>query len=81
MLDTKVRSATAERIRALAEQHHIAYERTATDELGQHITRLADDDAQLDDTELLLLALERAGRITERAAVRLHADYLHEIAQ
>jgi hypothetical protein len=50
------------------------------DELGQDITRLPGDDAQLDDTELLLLALERAGCITENAVVRLHADYLHEIA-
>jgi hypothetical protein len=65
-------------IRALAERFKIAYTETATDVLGHHITRLSGDDVQLDDTELLLLALERAGHINGVDAVRLHAAYLRQ---
>jgi hypothetical protein len=65
-------------IRALAERFNISYTETATDVLGHHITRLSGDDVQLDDTELLLLELERAGHINGVDAVRLHADYLRQ---
>jgi hypothetical protein len=65
-------------IRALAEQHKVAYVETATDVLGHHITRLAGDDVELDEIQLLLIALERAGRISGRDAVRLHVAYLNE---
>jgi len=64
-------------IRALAEQHHVTYTQTATDVLGHHITRLSGDDVVLDETELLLLALERAGHISGIDAVRFHAAYIH----
>lgn len=65
-------------IHDLAKQHHIAYTQSPTDALGYHITRLSgDDNVVLDDTELLLLALERAGHVSGSDAVRLHADYLH----
>ena len=70
--------AAAAAIRALAERHRIAYVETATDLLGHHITRLAGDDVDLDDTQRLLIALERAGTISGRDAVRLHAAYLNE---
>lgn len=69
-------AATA--IRALAERHNIAYVETDSDVLGHHITRLAGDDVELDETQRLLVALERAGRISGRDAVRLHAAYLNE---
>lgn len=65
-------------IYALAAQHNVAYVETATDVLGHHITRLAGDDVELDDTQRLLIALERAGRISGRDAVRLHLAYLNE---
>ena len=70
-------NGTATSIRALAEQHKVAYTQTATDVLGHHITRLSGDDVVLDETELLLLALERAGHVSGVDAVRFHADYLH----
>ena len=54
---TRDHSDTAATICALAERHKVAYTETATDLLGQHITRLAGDDVALDETELLLLAL------------------------
>lgn len=71
-------NAAESTIRELAEKHKVAYKETATDVLGHHITRLAGDDVTLDETELLLLALERAGYVSGRDAVRLHANYLHE---
>lgn len=64
-------------IRNLAERHKIVYTQTTTDILGHHITRLSGDDVLLDQTELLLLALERAGHVSGVDAVRLHAAYLH----
>jgi hypothetical protein len=76
--NTETTSATAAEIRALAERHKVAYVETATDVLGHHITRLAGDDVELDDTQRLLIALERAGCISGREAVRLHLAYLHE---
>ncbi len=75
---TRDHSDTAATIRALAERHKVAYTETATDLLGQHITRLAGDDVALDETELLLLALERAGYVGHSDAVRLHAAYLRQ---
>jgi hypothetical protein len=77
MLGTS-KSDAAAAIRTLAERHKVAYAETASDVLGHHITRLAGDDVELDETELLLLALERAGHISPVDAVRLHADYLHQ---
>ncbi len=71
-------TATATAIRELAEKHKVAYQEAATDVLGHHITRLSGDDVKLDATELLLLALERAGHVSGREAVRLHANYLRE---
>ena len=68
----------AQTILALAEHHHVIYNPTALDALGQQITRLSGDDVVLDQNELLLLALERAGHLTGRDAVRLHAAYLRQ---
>ncbi|MDR3450588.1 MAG: hypothetical protein P4M15_12750 [Alphaproteobacteria bacterium] len=65
-------------IRTLAERHGVVYEPVKSDLLGGHITRLAGDDVALDSTELLLLALERAGHVQGVEAVRLHAAYLHQ---
>lgn len=65
-------------IRALAQRHKIACVETAADVLGHHITRLAGDEVELDETQRLLVALEKAGTISGRDAVRLHAAYLNE---
>ena len=76
--EPKASISANETIRALAERHKIAYVETATDVLCHHITRLAGDDVELDETQRLLIALERAGAISGRDAVRLHAAYLNE---
>lgn len=78
MLATSEKLDVADKIRALAARHNIAYVETATDILGHHITRLAGDDVELDDAQRLLIALERAGTISGRDAVRLHVAYLNE---
>lgn len=68
----------AEYINDLARQHDVHYVRTADDELANAITRLADDNVAMDDVELLLLALERAGVIDRADVVPLHVSYLRE---
>jgi len=72
---TKVRSV-AEEIRALAREHGTTYEPTPLDELGNAITRLAGDDVELDETQLLLLALVRAGVLTKEKSASLRARYI-----
>jgi len=69
-----------EQIFALAREHGITYQPNALDDLGNAITRLSGDDARLDDTELLLLALERAGCVSTGDADRLHIAYMRQRA-
>jgi len=69
-------SKAAAAIRALAQRHNVAYRPTTTDAWAQHVTRLAGDDVEFDDTELLLIALQRAGHISRTDAVLMQADYL-----
>jgi hypothetical protein len=73
----KVRSAKEE-IVALARKHGVTYQPTTLDGLADDITRLSGDDVQLDHTELLLLALERAGHLSTKDANRLHAAFLRQ---
>ena len=72
---TKVRSL-AEEIRALARQHGVVYEPTPLDELGNAITRLAGDDVELDETQLLLVALVRAGVLTKEKSASLRVMHI-----
>lgn len=62
----------------LAERHGVDYTQTADDELAEIITRLSDDHVELDDVELLLIALERAGVLSSNSIVPLHINYLRE---
>ena len=71
----KTRSAQDE-ILVLARQHGVTYRPMPLDQLGETMSRLAGDDVNLDDTERLLLALERAGHLSTRDANRLHVAYL-----
>ena len=65
-------------IRRLAERNNVAYFQTANDVLANHITRLADDDVELDPIEQMVIALQRAGHLSRVQAVRLQARYLRE---
>ncbi|MFA5170262.1 MAG: hypothetical protein WC426_01755 [Sulfuriferula sp.] len=62
----------------LAKKYNIAYMKTYSDEWSDAVTRLSDDDVVMDDVELLLLALERAGVIARADVVPLHVSYLRE---
>jgi hypothetical protein len=57
-------SKTASTIVSLARQYGVTYTPTTTDLWAQDVTRLADDDVMLDDIELLLIALQRAGHMS-----------------
>lgn len=68
----------AKYITELAQAHGVRYTMTANDALAGVITQLADDYVALDEIELLLLALERAGVIASENIVPLHINYLRE---
>jgi hypothetical protein len=77
-MSARHQSATANRIRQLVEEHHVAYVHTENDLLAHHITRLAGDRVELDEVEQMLIALQRAGHLSRIDAVRLQASYLRE---
>ncbi len=62
----------------LALDNGVTHRRSALDDLGDNITRLAGDDITMDDTEWLLVELGRRNLIDERAATLLHYRYLTE---
>jgi hypothetical protein len=71
-------SKTSAAILALAKKHGVAYTRTASDLWAQDVTRLADDDVELDGIELLLIELQRTGHLSRPEALKLQAKYLRE---
>ena len=74
----RAESATAVRIRKMAQEYHVAYVRTPRDAFAHHVTRLAGDDVQLDEIEQLLIALQRSGHLSRSEMVQLQAAYLRE---
>lgn len=68
----------AEFIKAIAKQHNVVYENTLYDGLADTITRLSDDDVVMDEVEILIIALERAGILSSEDVVPLHVNYLRE---
>lgn len=65
----------------LAKQYHIAYQETALDRWGGHVTRLADDQVALDPIEQLIIALARNDVLNRQEAVLMQASYLQEQEQ
>ena len=65
-------------IHALVKTHGVSYVRTRLDDWADDITRLCDDEIVLDETEELLVGLERNGVITGKERTLLHARYLSE---
>lgn len=79
MLTMEVPSkGVAEFIKSLAKTHGVAYVQTPHDAMADVITRLADDDVQLDEIELLVIALVRAGVVSSEHVVPLQVNYLRE---
>ncbi|MGI2036360.1 hypothetical protein ACRQ1B_28695 [Rhizobium panacihumi] len=68
-----------ETIRAIARQHGIVAERTATDELADTITGLAGDEVVHDEIEDLVVTMQRKGVITADKATSLYGDYLASV--
>ena len=77
-MTVRTETNTATTIRVMAKQHHVSYSHTSTDRLAHHMTRLAGDTIELDEIEQLLIALQRAGHLSRREAVRLQARYVRE---
>lgn len=65
-------------VASLAGKHHISYQRTAGDEWAETVTRLSDDNVQSDETSNLLVALKRAGKLTDREMTTLLINHLRE---
>lgn len=64
-------------IRALAAEHGVIGEFTAFDARMGKISQLSGEtNIELDETELLLVALRRSKVIADVEAIRLHAEYL-----
>jgi len=62
----------------LATRHGITYVKTDIDVWADAVTRVSDDEVKLDPTELLIIALVRAGVIQQGQVVPLHVRYLRE---
>jgi hypothetical protein len=77
-MSTQSESATAARIREMAQRYHVVYVPTSRDLQAHHITRLAGDDVELDEIEQLLIALQRSGHLSRAEMVQLQAAYLRE---
>ena len=68
----------AEFVKRLASQHHITAERIYADAWGDAVTRMAGDDVTLDQTQRLLVSLQRAHKITPIQMLTIFARYLQE---
>ncbi len=77
-MDVGHKNEAADTIRDLAKRHDVRYHSTPVDRWAAQVTRLAGDDVDLDEIELLLIALQRAGRLSRPDALRLQVNYLRE---
>ena len=78
MQNPKPLQKTADEILSLAKRHGVAYTPTENDVWAHDVTRLADDDVTLDEIELLLIELQRAGHLSRPEALKLQVNYLRE---
>jgi hypothetical protein len=67
-----------QKIELLAQEYYITYHQTYFDQLADTYARLSDCDVELDETQLLLLELDRAGILTGEANDSIHLQYLRE---
>ena len=78
MQNPKPLQKTADEILSLAKRHRVAYTPMANDAWAHDVTHLADDDVTLDEIELLLIELQRAGHLSRPEALKLQVNYLRE---
>lgn len=65
-------------VRATARHHGITFNAGPVDAFANAVSRLSDSGVTLDRVEEELLAIERAGIVTGRQGVLLHAAYLRQ---
>lgn len=65
-------------VRDTARRHGVTFAETPVDAFAAAVSRLSDAGVQLDQTEQLLLALARAGIVTDAQRFALHAAYLRQ---
>ena len=65
-------------VRATARHHSITFKAGPVDAFADAVSRLSDAGVLLDFVEQELLAIERAGLVTGRQGVLLHAAYLRQ---
>lgn len=70
------RTQIADDVRMLARVNKVRYEPGALDAMAGKITELAGDAVELDEIELLIVALGRAGVLSGPQAAKLQARYL-----
>lgn len=68
-------------VQDLAHQYKVIYTFHPMDQWAETVTRLAGDDVRSDDTEDLLIALKRAGKISTKDVATLTINYLRERKQ
>lgn len=75
-----IRTDVRSQVETLAQLHGITdFEVTSANVLAADFTRLSDNDVpQLDDTQLLIMALKRAGHLNKFEAMDLQASYLSQ---
>lgn len=67
-----------DRIHEIAAREGITYVPDPCDALADAITAHAGDEVELDETQHLLMALQRAGAVSPSSATFLHSAYLDE---
>ncbi len=68
-------------VRSLADVHGVRYEPTAADQWAETVTRLAGDDVRSGPVQDLLIALQRAGKLSKNDMASLLVNYLRERKQ
>lgn len=67
-------------VASLARLHGVTADAEPIDEFVGAAARLSDAEIELDDTEMLMVKLQRAGVINDQQGFALHVAYLHQKA-
>lgn len=75
---TFMKNSVSEKVFEMAKTHGVEYKKTRLDAWANDVTRLSGDDVELDEVELLLLALCRAGHLSGREMLEFQNEYKNE---
>lgn len=65
-------------ILSLAKRFKVTYVRTYSDDWARNVTRLAGDDVQTDEIEQLVIAMNKAHKVSDIDMVQMLARYMRE---